>query len=209
MGGDRRDVEDGSTGATDAPDVVDFMIDIETLGTDPSSVILSIGAVMFDIETGEMIDDFYEEISPKQPGRYVDIDTVRWWVERDPAVFLSITSASMELDTALTGLHAFVTWSGVNVIDETRSRKRVWAKPPKFDAAMLENAFQQCSIPVPWDHRELMDLRTYMSLYHGERPLFSLEVEGKKHNALHDAKIQARICSHIHGWLKERGVSFQ
>jgi DNA polymerase III epsilon subunit-like protein len=55
------------------------MVDIETLGTKPSSTILSIGAVFFDIETGELGERFYMNIDPKQD-RSIDPSTVMWWM---------------------------------------------------------------------------------------------------------------------------------
>ena len=63
-----------------------LMLDIETLGTGPNSVILSIGAVEFD-ETG-VISKFYEAIDPESCtdwGLQIDARTVLWWMDQNDA----------------------------------------------------------------------------------------------------------------------------
>ena len=61
----------------------DVMIDIETLGTDPGSVILSIGAVEFDLKTGKTGEEFYQWIdleSSSNKGFSVSAGTIKWWM---------------------------------------------------------------------------------------------------------------------------------
>jgi hypothetical protein len=60
------------------------MIDIETLGLEPGSVILSIGAVAFgmDRKPDMPMKEFYVELDTKQPQRVVDLDTVKWWMDQ-------------------------------------------------------------------------------------------------------------------------------
>ena len=63
----------------------DIMINLETLGTVAGCVILSIGAVAFDRETGELGMEFYEvinQVSCEEAGLHVDQKTVDWWAAR-------------------------------------------------------------------------------------------------------------------------------
>ena len=64
------------------------MIDFETLGTAADSVIMSFGAVRFDIESGEMDDEaFYRSISIEsnlEKGRRIDESTLIWWMDQVP-----------------------------------------------------------------------------------------------------------------------------
>lgn len=62
-----------------------MMLDLETMGNKSNSVILSVGAVMFDIETGEIGEYFYERIefqSALDVGLKINADTVEWWMKQ-------------------------------------------------------------------------------------------------------------------------------
>ena len=66
-----------------------IMVDLETLGTSADSVILSIGAVKFDLETGE-IDNrgFYASVSVESNlsfRRRVSEETLLWWLKQPAA----------------------------------------------------------------------------------------------------------------------------
>jgi hypothetical protein len=61
--------------------MINVMVDIETLGTEPGCVVLSIGAVAFDKEMG-FVEDFYEVINTVDSfseGLTYDNDTLAWW----------------------------------------------------------------------------------------------------------------------------------
>ena len=60
---------------------MDVMIDLETLGIQPGSVIRSIGAVVFDPVTNTLGSTFYQNIcadSCKKAGLTTDPDTIKW-----------------------------------------------------------------------------------------------------------------------------------
>src|SRR5680860_1209460 len=62
------------------------MIDLETLATTADAVILSIGAVRFDLETGDVGQDyFYRSISIESnlgTGRRISESTLKWWMKQ-------------------------------------------------------------------------------------------------------------------------------
>ncbi len=63
------------------------MIDLETLGTRPGSVILSIGAVEFDRDLG-LGREFYVELNQASSitaGLTTDDATVDWWLDQEDA----------------------------------------------------------------------------------------------------------------------------
>src|SRR5690606_12661716 len=65
-----------------------IMLDLETLDTASSAVVVSIGAVAFDPYTNAIGDKFYvemtEDIAEQQKkGRTISGDTVRWWMQQD------------------------------------------------------------------------------------------------------------------------------
>ena len=60
--------------------MTDLMIDLETLGTKPNSVIISIGAVFFDIEKKTLGSTFYLPLKVEDQvkrGRAMDISTIK------------------------------------------------------------------------------------------------------------------------------------
>ncbi len=66
------------------------MIDLETLGTRPDGVILSVGGVKFDPNGSKIIDEFYYKLDVDEQterGRSIDESTIEWWGTQDPAVF--------------------------------------------------------------------------------------------------------------------------
>jgi len=57
-----------------------LMIDLETMGTGPNSLVIAIGAVFFEPETGELGEEFYINIdwqSGIDAGLEMNADTVR------------------------------------------------------------------------------------------------------------------------------------
>ena len=77
----------------DHPDATHVSIDIETLGTAPGSVILTIGAVAFNRhglipERNGILGTFYQRIDldySLRAGLTVDASTLRWWFSQPQA----------------------------------------------------------------------------------------------------------------------------
>ncbi len=158
----------------------DLMIDIETLGTAPGSVILSIGAVAFDAETGEFGEEFYATIdlqSAVAAGLTIDMSTLKWWMEQSEEARTFAFAGERLLGWALGGFGDYI-----RRVDAAR----VWAKTLAFDLVLLESAFRACSIPIPWHYRTPRDCRTLFDITGATQP----DV-GTAHNALDDAKSQA------------------
>jgi hypothetical protein len=158
----------------------DLMIDIETLGNRPGSIILSIGAVTFDAETGAMGDDFYASIDSETAaaaGLTSDVSTMIWWLKQSKEASDAAFSGTQPIGAALADFAAFVL---------QREPGRVWAKPPSFDLVMIEAALRACDIQIPWHFATHRDCRTIFDLT-ATKPT----VAGTAHNALDDAKAQA------------------
>src|ERR1700721_3055421 len=82
------------------------MADIETLGTRPGSVILSIGAVAFDHRQG-LGPEFHVKInqqSSERAGLTVDKGTLAWWMRQSPearALLDETRNGGVDLENAL------------------------------------------------------------------------------------------------------------
>ena len=147
-----------------------IMIDIETAATSLDATILSIGAVSQDGR------ELYVKVNPNQPGRSVCIDTMRWWANQDKAVRQEAFSGKVSLQHALAGLSTFL---------PAHKPFLLWAKPPQFDIGILENAYSQHEIVVPWKFRQVACLRTVARLI----PVDQVSND-RPHSALSDAKSQ-------------------
>ena len=172
-----------------------LMIDLETVGNKADSVIVSIGAVKFDLDGNIDNNGFYASIdmsSNLDLGRKVDEETLLWWLKQPAAAQQVFFENKMALPTALEELSDWL---------ETRHWK-VWAKGPSFDIAMLEHAYaRSCKMEVPWEFWNARCVRTYMNLP-GAKGI-EAPVEGVKHNALSDAYQQVKTIQMIHAKMFE------
>ena len=158
---------------------MEVMIDIETLGTRPSSSILSIGAVLF--QGHEIGKEFYSRVAlPNMP--VVEARTLIWW-SKQPGFQKLLEGEAVSLRVALQAL--------ANFIGEDA---RVWANGIAFDIPILENAYARVNLPVPWSYWNVRDYRTLAKL---KGVPTEIEFEGEKHNALDDARYQTRCLISI------------
>jgi hypothetical protein len=156
------------------------MLDIETLGTEPGCVVLSIGAVEFG--PGGRGEELYVNIdreSCEDAGLYVDEETLAWWQDQQEDA-KTVLSGGGSLEQGLVDLKRFG-----NNADEW------WANSPKFDMAILEVAFDAVDMEPPWEFYELRDVRTVKNLPGTDHP----EEKGVEHDALDDARNQARLVA--------------
>lgn len=169
------------------------MIDLETLGTTADAVIMSIGAVKFDLESSD-IDDagFYASISIESNqsyGRVIDEDTLLFWLDQSAEARQVFTEPKQSLDA---GLAALSDWFGHN-------KRYVWSNGASFDIPMLEHAYRKLGWEAPWEFWNSRCVRTYKSLPCADR----VAKLANDHNALRDAVNQARYVQAIHAQLKK------
>jgi len=155
------------------------MIDIETLGTDPGCVIVSIGAVRFDLEHG-VTDSLFVSVDPESCqalGMEIDAGTLAWWLDQ-PAEAREQLTGGETLEHALQELRLFL-----SDVDE------VWANSPSFDLAILEHVYDVAVAgDPPWQFWEQRDYRTLRETL-PDWP--DREHSGTEHDALDDARHQA------------------
>lgn len=169
-----------------------LMFDCETLGTSSDSVIMSIGAVKFDLKSNEIDDDgFYASISIDsnlESRRTISEDTLIWWMGQDKAAQGVFIEAKMTLEDALT---SFADWIGAK-------RLHPWSNGADFDIPMVAHAFKSFGMDTPWNFYDSRCVRTYKSL-EGAKDI--KVVNAAKHNALSDAIAQVRLVQAINARL--------
>ncbi len=169
-----------------------IMVDLETLGILPGSIILSIGAVPFCAARGIVGDEqFYRIISTDSCKRHnlrEDAETRAWWMEQPFEVRGVIDLAEIceaSLIEVLNGFNAFVESFGPDV--------HIWGNGADFDNAALQVAYARAGLKPAWNFRTNRCFRTLRGL----RPDIRVERSGARHNALDDAVTQARCAAAI------------
>jgi hypothetical protein len=172
-------------------DMNHVMIDLESLGTCPSSAFVSIGAVKFSPSTGEIGDTFYERIDWGSAcddfGRCIDVNTLLWWFQQNDAARQEICKPGKPLDEVL---NLFTEWLPDDPI--------VWGNGATFDISMLENAY---NFKAPWKFWNVRDVRTIVDLTQGY--VDKGNMVGTKHDALDDAIHQAKFVSKMYMRIRE------
>lgn len=173
----------------------DIMIDLETLGTTADAVIVSIGAVRFNLEAGLAAffpcdtDRFYSVVSiDSQASRHISAATLKWWMGQNAQAQAVFAERSIDITLALIGLGAFVL--------ATPGRPNVWSNGADFDLPMLAHAYRQYGVTLPWAPYAGRCYRTYKNLP-GARAV-TVPRTGEHHNALDDAIYQAQHLQAIH-----------
>ena len=160
------------------------MLDLETLGTRPDTVILTLGAVKFDPfdAEGDFGPGIYMRLDIEEQlrlGRTVDDSTIEWWAQQDSIVRDEAFYGGErdDLDTLHRELNRFL----VGVGD-------IWCQGPVFDIAILEDLYRSRNWGLPWSFWQIRDSRTLFSVHGDPR----IKGRDQAHNALVDCIYQAQ-----------------
>lgn len=176
----------------------ELSIDIEGLGTAEGSIVLSLGAVAFDVKEACFERIFYVRISIIDSlacGLTHDLDTVEWWKGQAAArrrLETDVESPVLTVREALEALRDFVQSACVE-------RPRVWMKGPSYDGKLLLGAAKKVGVSLPWSYSRERCVRTICD--HIEEPKRN-SMGDVAHGALSDALHQAK-------WVREALLSKQ
>ncbi|HDD9762503.1 TPA: 3'-5' exoribonuclease, partial [Escherichia coli] len=137
---------------------IHLMIDLETMGKNPDAAIISIGAIFFDPQTGDIGPEFSKTIDLDTAGGVIDRDTVKWWLKQSREAQSAILADEIPLDDALLQLREF--------IDENSGEffVQVWGNGTSFDNVILRRSYERQGIPCPWRYHNDRDVRTIVEL---------------------------------------------
>lgn len=173
------------------------MLDLETMDTKPSAVILSIGAVEFNLDGPVAGREFYavlETLPQVRAGRTESEATREWWSRQSAEARAVLVAEATEPKQALLDFAEF--WSGAD---------RLWSNGANFDGVLLTSSYQSFGLQVPWKfwqercHRTLTDI--YYSLCGTGRPKKQVA-----HNALADARAQAEVAAKALTYFRDYNV---
>lgn len=177
------------------------MIDIESLGTKPGSVVLAVAAVVFNPYSNETGEDFYVNIdrtSAEEHGLKVDRATELWWAKQDQSARDALLVSPKPLPKALMLLRKLIIKEGCT---------RIWCQGANFDAVLLEACFQAAGIEVPWSYYNVRDTRTAYELAALDHRV--IKRAGTHHKAIDDCYHQIKcvqLAIKTMG-LKDHGLS--
>jgi exodeoxyribonuclease VIII len=179
------------------------MVDLETLGLVPGSVILSIGAVVFDAEG--LGNQFYQVVSVEDSeafGLRRDPATMRWWDAQSPEARKVLDDAyasdATDLWRSLSRFNAWLVEQG-GAVDSVY----LWGNGSNFDNVLLKAAYDACGMEPAWKFYQDRCFRTLKAMC----PPFEAPRTGTYHNALDDAITQANYAVQCLRWLDDKQVS--
>ena len=180
-----------------------IMLDIETLDTAQSAVVLSIGAVVFDPHSKELGEKFYVEFTTdldtqQRVGRTVSAATTAWWMQQGAAakqIFADPAPEGVRRVSTAQGLTEFASFIARNGGKEAQ----LWGNGSDFDNVIVGSLFDSFGLTKPWSYSKNRCYRTMKRLF-GEN--VKLHRQGVHHNGLDDAITQAVHLQEIFACMK-------
>lgn len=179
--------------------------DIETLGTEPGSIILSAGLLTFDMHAlntfEELVNQGTEIIldidSQREAGCVENKSTLKWWEQQGEAAQRVLYAAFR------TPVREFYTvmQDRLNLTPFDTQRLEWFARGPTFDMVLTEVMFKKFNLTPFWKFWLVRDSRTWFDAkgLTLEQVKVIPEFAGMiPHNALHDAAWDAWILQRTH-----------
>lgn len=172
----------------------DVMVDLETMGTETDTQVISIGAVRFrmgsqdDVETIMEPDRaFYARCNLYDQairGRTENPETAAWWADQSDAARAVFDEEEEDVAHVLKSFTRFC-----------KGASRIWGNGNMFDNAIVRSLYTTYGQDYPVGYWKDLDVRTLTYLWNfltnwqskGKRPEVTL---GEEHNALDDARRQ-------------------
>ena len=183
-----------------------LMLDIETLGTDPGAVILSIAAVEFELDTGKTGREFFWKIDLEDSVRHgfnIDPATLKWWLGQNPEVLkqnIEIEKgglANSQVEYVMQEICSLFLYSFSTDV-------KVWGNSNRFDMGILAPYFKATNSRLPWKYSCERDVRTLVSFAPDIKGVVVVKAKEDGldlHNPIIDCKLQIEYCSRIYNSL--------
>lgn len=185
-----------------------IMLDTETLGNQPTSVITQIAMVPFSMNPEDEVatprvygDTFNRYItidSGLKAGCTIDGPTIEWWMKQSPeaqkAVF--VDSQKISLDRAM---HETVKYLSDQISIDGLYDTYLWCHT-SFDYPILKHAAERVGKEIPIHYHCLRDLRTLVDLAGIDVQTYINQSTLIAHDALEDCRFQIRYT--VDAWRK-------
>lgn len=177
----------------------DAMLDLESMGTSPDSVILSLGACFFDKEeVGDGIYLVLDREEQKQANRKVSEDTMIWWDNQSAEARSVFDAPQTPVEHALSAFSQFI-----ELYADDPKKVCMWGNGSDFDNVILGTLYDLWGIKKPWSYSNNRCFRTLKNIALAFDSHDLPEREGTHHNALDDAVFQAAMAGrYLKGEMK-------
>lgn len=174
------------------------MIDVETLDTETSAVVLSVGMVVYDpltIGTNNLdgLHKLYYSMDIQTQitqGRTISGSTVVWWSEQ--------STEARKVFTEYPKTHPIGVLSNISDMLREYKVEHVWGNGVDFDNAIISSLAKSFGAPKPLNYKHNRCFRTLKALLGHHIPEVATMPLGTHHNALDDAVYQAVQHGYMH-----------
>ena len=149
-----------------------FVFDVETLGKESNSVILSMAAIYFDPDKGPSYKEMYDDAffvkfdvvdQMKRLDRKVGKTTMQWWAKQCDNVKLKSFKPNPSIDVKFEdGYEAMRQWAASKNDDKCY----VWARG-NLDQLVLDSFEEQLELKPIWPFSRWRDVRTAIDFLYG------------------------------------------
>lgn len=202
---------------------LNWVFDLETLGTKQDSIVTEISAVGFDIATGEVEAEKTVHISVDDQvslGRKVSSGTLAFWLTQseeaqeklllsmDEHCYRNALEMPLPVAGALYQLFDFIRtesarWGACNNDTWYSSDPLVWGNGISFDVGKVQSLADITETKVPWVYWAERDARTLVDLMPQVKREVMSNFEGIPHYGLDDCKNEIRYISQIYMHLHD------
>lgn len=153
--------------------MLDFMVDIETLGVKPNvNPVIQISLTAFDLESQTIGETITFGFNPKEQealGLVSDPETLAWWATKPESVRKEIANQMYDgvhsIDK-LKKINEFITHkahAGANYDAKAIDKRRIqfWAKPSHFDYMFYAATFRLFKVECLFPYWEITDMRSF------------------------------------------------
>lgn len=172
----------------------DGMIDLETLGTRPGCIVLSVGVRQFDPTSDAIGESFYAKItreSCEEIGLTADESTMRWWDSQSREARDEAFTGGRPAGEVMSEMQAF--WRG-------RGLMRPWSQGANFDEPILVTLLHRLGMSAPWKFWDSRCTRTAYAL--AGLNIKTVPRIGTHHKAIDDCDHQVRCVQKSYRMLK-------
>lgn len=181
-----------------------FILDIETLGVESTSVVLSAAMLYFDEKEEHTFDQLLDKCcfvkfdandQIKNYKRTIDKGTVEWWKEQTAATRKLSVSPSDSDVSAEKGIKLFKEY----IRDNSKEKKEVCWIRGTIDQTCMESLCRSLNVQPLFEYYQFRDIRTALDLIKETTKRGYCNIPGfdyskvSKHNPIHDVSLDVMM----------------
>ncbi|UOL48691.1 exonuclease [Pseudomonas phage Astolliot] len=148
-----------------------YGLDIETLGKDPDSVIISAAFLAFEFNEDKTFQQYVDEsfyvkfsiAEQKAAGRKIDPDTLEWWKKQIPEVRKELmpTAKDVSMKEGSKQIRAYLASKGIDKNVEKNTIR--FCRGQDFDIPIISHMMESVEEELPGSYWNSRDIRTFIA----------------------------------------------